>query len=80
MTFPFGETVECNTTRTSSGTIATSILRRRPPSERHHRLPQFRCAADVAAFVKGHVDFKPLLTHWVSSRIVPRTEAVHRCL
>ena len=32
----------------------------------------------VAAFVKRDADFKPLLTHWVSSRIVPRTEAVHR--
>ena len=30
-----------------------SILRRRPPRlNAHHRLPQFRCAADVAAFVK----------------------------
>ena len=48
------------------------------PAERHHRQPQFRCAADVAAFVKRDADFKPLVTHWVSSRIVPRTEAVHR--
>ena len=47
-------------------------------AERHHRLPQFRRAADVAAFVKRDADFKPLVRHWVSSRIVPRTEAVHR--
>ena len=28
--------------------------------------------------VEGHSDLKPLVTHWVSSRIVPRNEAVHR--
>src|SRR4029434_2069912 len=34
---------------------------------------------DVAApLVEGHSDLKPLVTHWVSSRIAPRTEAVHR--
>src|SRR6478735_9680756 len=46
-------------------------------AERHHSLPQFRCAADVAAFVKRDADFKPLVAHGISSRIVPRTEAVH---
>jgi hypothetical protein len=30
-------------------------------AERHHSLPQFRCAADVTAFVKRDADFKPLV-------------------
>ena len=42
------------------------------------RPPATAVAADVAAFVKRDADFKPLVRHWVSSRIVPRTEAVHR--
>ena len=29
-------------------------------------------------FVKRDADFKPLVTHWVSSRIVPKIEAVYR--
>ena len=37
--------------------------------------PRCRCSR---RFLKRDADFKPLLTHWVSSRIVLRTEAVHR--
>ena len=48
---------------------------RSPPDGR----PQFGRAADVAApLVERDAHLQPLLTHWVSSRIVPRTEAVHR--
>ena len=47
----------------------------------HHRLAQLGRAGDVAApRVERDADLKPLVTHWVSSRIVPRTEAVHRML
>ena len=45
----------------------------------HDGRPQFGRAADVAApLVERDAHLQPLLTHWVSSRIVPRTEAVHR--
>src|SRR5256886_14896126 len=48
-------------------------------AEREHGLPQLRRRDDVAApLAEGHSDLKPLVTHWGSSRIVPRTEAVHR--
>jgi hypothetical protein len=48
-------------------------------AQRHHRRAQLGSAADVAApLVEGDADLKPVVTHWVSSRIVPRTEAVHR--
>ena len=77
--FPLGEAVELQHDLDLGGQQHASILRRRlPQAERHYSLPQFRCAADVAAFVKRDADFKPLVRHWVSSRIVPRTEADHR--
>ena len=48
-------------------------------AERDHRLAQLGRAGDVAApLVERHIHLKPLVTHWVSSRIVPRTEAVDR--
>jgi hypothetical protein len=31
--------------------------------ERHHRRPQLGRAADLAAFVKRHVDLKPVAAH-----------------
>ena len=43
----------------------------------HHRLAQLGRAGDIsAARVLGHADLKPPVTHWVSSRIVPRTDAM----
>ncbi len=48
-------------------------------AERRHRLTQLGRGGDVAApLVEDDADLKPVVTHWVSSRIVPRTEAVHR--
>jgi hypothetical protein len=48
-------------------------------AEREHGLPQLRRRGDVAApLVEGDAHLQPLVTHWVSSRIVPRTEPVHR--
>ena len=61
--------------RTLSGSSAISILRQAVQAERHHSLPQFRYAADVAAFVKRSLTSS--CSSWVSSRIVPRIEAVH---
>ena len=75
--FALGETIELQHDVNVIRQHRASIRRRRPP-----RLSAttacFRCAADVAAFVKRDADFKPPVRHWVSSRIVPRTEAVHR--
>ena len=62
MTFPLGETIELQHD-------ANVIRQHRDPlpqaaqAERHHRLPQLRRAADVAAFVKRHVDLKPVAAH-----------------
>ena len=41
---------------------------------------RLRIVADIAPapVAVGDAHLQPLLTHWVSSRIVPRTEAVHR--
>ena len=79
MTFPLGETIElqhdANVIRQHRD---LDLAAQAAQAERHHSLPQFRCAADVAAFVKRDADFKPLVRNWVSSRIVPWTEAVHR--
>ena len=45
----------------------------------HDGRPQLGRAGDVVVpRVEGHSGLKPLVTHWVSSRIVPRTDAVHR--
>src|SRR4029077_1515212 len=70
MTFPLGETIElqhdANVIRQHRDLdLAPQVAQ----AERHHSLPQFRCAADVAAFVKRDADFKPLVRHWVSSHI-----------
>ena len=66
--------------RTLSGSSAISIRRRRPARlNATIRLAQLGRAGDVAVLrVERHADLKPLVTHWVSSRIVPRTEAVDR--
>ena len=78
-TFPLGETIElqhdANVIRQHRD---LDLAAQAAQAERHHSLPQFRCAADVAAFVKRDADFKPPVRHWVSSRIVPKIEAVHR--
>src|SRR6476620_7755321 len=81
MTFPLGETIElqhdANVIRQHRD---LDLAAQAAQAERHHSLPQFRCAADVAAFVKRHADFKPLVTHWVSSRMVPRPKPCTGCL
>ncbi len=40
--------------------------------------PPTAAARPPVPLVEGHNGLKPLVAHWVSSRIVPRTEAVHR--
>jgi putative ABC transport system substrate-binding protein len=45
-----------------------------------YRLAQPGHGGDVAAFVKRHAHLQPLLTHWVSSRIVPRPKPCTGCL
>src|SRR4029077_12337281 len=65
MTFPLGETIElqhdANVIRQHRD---LDLAAQAAQAERHHSLPQFRCAADVAAFVKRDADFKPLVRHW----------------
>src|SRR6476469_8524435 len=80
MTFPLGEAVKL---QHDDGLVRhhqrLDLAAQAAQAERHLSLPQFRCAGDVAApLVEGDAHLQPLLTHWVSSRIVPRTEAVHR--
>jgi hypothetical protein len=63
MTFPLGEAIElqhdANVIRQQQ---RLDLAAQAAQAERHHSLPQFRCAADVAAFVKRDADFKPLVT------------------
>lgn len=64
MTFPLGETIElqhdANVIRQHRD---LDLAAQAAQAERHHSLPQFRCAADVAAFVKCHVYLKPVAAH-----------------
>ena len=79
MTLPLGETIElqhdANVIRQEQ---CLDLVAQAAQAQCDYRLAQFRCAADVAAFFKRDADFKPPVTHWVFSRIAPRTEPAHR--
>ena len=70
----------CSTISTSAGSSSASILRRRPPRlSATTAVRSSGALGDVAVpLVEGDAHLQTLLTHWISSRIVPRTEAVHR--
>ena len=78
MPFPLGETIEvqhdANVVRQHRD---LDLAAQAAQAERHHSLPQFRCAADVAAFVKRDSDFKPLVN--VALRAEDRSRAADAC-
>ena len=80
MPLPHGEAVELHHDLDLGGQQQRlDLAAQASQAERHDGRPQLGRAGDVAvALVEGDAHLQPLLTHWVSSRIVPRTEAVHR--
>jgi len=64
MTFPLGVTIEL---QDDDGLVRhhqrLDLAAQSAQRQRHHQLAQLRCAADIAAFVKRHVDLKPVAAH-----------------
>jgi len=64
MTFPLGVTIEL---QDDDGLVRhhqrLDLAAQTAQRQRHHRLAQFGRAGDVAAFVKRHVDLKPVAAH-----------------
>jgi hypothetical protein len=82
VSFPFGETVELqHDTNLVRHHQRLDLAPQAAQAQRHHRPPQLWRAADVAAFVKRHVDLKPVAAHRPSSAsnvtisIAPKTSA-----
>jgi len=76
--FALGETIELQDDADVVGQQCDlDLAAQATQAERHHSLPQFRCAADVAAFVKRDSDFKPLVN--VALRAEDRSRAPDAC-
>src|SRR6478609_3015030 len=81
MTFPLGETVELKHDLDLVGQHRDlDTAAQAAQTQCDYRLAQPGRGGDVAALrVERHAHLQPLLTHWVSSRIVPRPKPCTGC-